>query len=216
MEESGKERDGGMKVLLINGSPHERGCTYTALHEMAGVLQAKGIETEIFWIGKEPIQGCTACGACKKTGRCAFDRDGLNLCREKLAQADGLVLGSPVYYGAIAGGMKCFLDRLFYAGKPPRYKVGAAVCTLRRGGRHRRLRPAAELFAAQRDGAGAHPAIGRRCTATRPRSWRRTWRACRPCGRRPPPWPGCWRACTRPIYRPRSPEQPKRGTNFIR
>ena len=123
-----------MKVLLINGSPHERGCTYTALHEVAGVLQAKGIETEIFWIGKEPIQGCTACGACKKIGRCAFDRDGVNLCREKLAQADGLVLGSPVYYGAIAGGMKCFLDRLFYAGKPPRYKVGAAVCTLRRGG----------------------------------------------------------------------------------
>lgn len=122
-----------MKVLLINGSPHEKGCTYTALREMADTFEQQGVETEIFWIGKDAIHGCTACNGCRRTGRCVFD-DGVNLCRDKAAQADGIVLGSPVYYGAIAGGMKCFLDRFFYADKVLRYKVGAAVCTLRRSG----------------------------------------------------------------------------------
>lgn len=123
-----------MKVLMINGSPHKEGCTFTALSEVAGQLNAQGIDTEIYHIGTKPMQDCIACRKCISTGKCVFD-DGVNECVEKLSQADGLVLGSPVYYAGPSGALCSFLDRLFY-GKSAgyAYKPAAAVLSCRRGG----------------------------------------------------------------------------------
>lgn len=122
-----------MKVLLINGSPHKEGCTYTALAEVADTLEGEGVETELFWIGTKPIAGCTACGACKNTGKC-ISNDGVNELIPRLSEFDGIVVGSPVYYGGPAGQIHAFLDRLFYAGTGFAGKVGAAVVSCRRGG----------------------------------------------------------------------------------
>ena len=123
-----------MKALLLNGSPHERGCTYTALCEVGKVLNRDGIETEVLWLGKQPIQGCVACGGCKNTGRCVFDDD-VNRLIERLDEFDALVIGSPVYYSAPAGQLVAFLNRLFYAGGGKMaHKVAAAVVSCRRGG----------------------------------------------------------------------------------
>lgn len=123
-----------MKVLLINGSPHEHGCTYTALHEVAGALERRQIETEIFWIGNRPVAGCVACRGCRKLGHCVVD-DGVNQVLEMADGIDGLVIGSPVYYSGASGQMTSFLDRLFYAsGGRFAKKPGAAVVSCRRGG----------------------------------------------------------------------------------
>ena len=125
-----------MKVLLINGSPHEKGCTYTALWEVAKQLLRGGIESEIFWIGAKPIGGCTACGACKGKEKCVFgEKDGVNACIEKMQQADAVVIGSPVYYAGPNGSLLSLLDRVFYAaGGTFALKPGAAVVSCRRGG----------------------------------------------------------------------------------
>lgn len=125
-----------MKVLLINGSPHEKGCTYTALWEVAKQLLRGGIESEIFWIGAKPIGECTACGACKGKGKCVFgEKDGVNACIEKMQQADAVVIGSPVYYAGPNGSLLSLLDRVFYAaGGTFALKPGAAVVSCRRGG----------------------------------------------------------------------------------
>lgn len=123
-----------MKVILVNGSPKEHGCTYTALCEVADTLEKNGIETEVLWVGSKPIAGCLGCGACIATGKCFLD-DGVNAFVEKAKQADGFVFGSPVHYAAASGALTSFLDRAFYgksaafAGKP-----GAAVVSCRRGG----------------------------------------------------------------------------------
>ena len=101
-----------MKVLLINGSPNETGCSRAALDEVAGALEKRGVRAEIFHIGKKPIAGCIACGACSRTGRCAFD-DGVNALAARLDEFDGIVVGSPVYYAGAAGQLTAFLDRLF-------------------------------------------------------------------------------------------------------
>lgn len=123
-----------MKVLLINGSPNEHGCTYTALGIVAEELRSGGIETEIFYIGKKPVAGCTACGSCAKTGRCVFD-DAVNGIIARLDEIDAIVLGSPVYYAAPAGQLCAFLDRLFFAaGGRMAHKLGASVVSCRRGG----------------------------------------------------------------------------------
>lgn len=124
-----------MKVLLVNGSPREAGCTYTALCEVAKTLNAEGVETEIFHIGKEPISGCHACGGCRKLGKCAID-DIVNVFAEKAKDADGFVFGSPVHYAAMAGSLACFMDRLFFSvGKTVmRLKPGAVVVSARRAG----------------------------------------------------------------------------------
>ncbi len=123
-----------MKVVLVNGSPNARGCTYTALSEAANELEKQGIETEILHIGKEPIRGCAACGACGKLGKCVFS-DAVNTLAETIAQADGLIFGSPVYYAGISGQLKSFMDRLFYShGKKLAGKPAAAVVSARRGG----------------------------------------------------------------------------------
>ncbi|MGE5676599.1 MAG: flavodoxin family protein, partial [Pseudomonadota bacterium] len=101
-----------MKVLLINGSPKAQGCTYTALCEVAGVLEKEDIETEIFHVGNKPIRGCMACGKCYDgSGKCVFDDDPVNIALEKAKTADGFVFGSPVHYAAASGQITAFLDR---------------------------------------------------------------------------------------------------------
>ena len=124
-----------MKVLLINGSPHEKGCTFTALTEVEKELKNAGIETEIIQIGKKPIRGCTACGHCKKNpGRCVFSDDPVNEILEKAETADGFVFGSPVYYASCNGAMIALMDRMFYAGNHFRLKPAACVVSARRAG----------------------------------------------------------------------------------
>ena len=123
-----------MKVLLINGSPHEAGCTYTALCEVAKTLNAEGIETQIFQIGKTPVRGCIACNACSKLGKCVFDDDPANEMLELMREADGIVVGSPVYYAGPNGALCALLDRVFYAGGGFPFKPAAAVVSARRGG----------------------------------------------------------------------------------
>ncbi|MBR4646903.1 MAG: flavodoxin family protein [Bacteroidales bacterium] len=123
-----------MKALLINGSPHTNGCTFTALNIVAEELQKNGIETEIIHIGNKDIRGCIACGKCSELGHCVFN-DMVNEVAPKFEQADALIIGSPVYYAGIAGTMKSFLDRLFFSTHFRKcMKVGAAVCSARRSG----------------------------------------------------------------------------------
>jgi len=123
-----------MKVLLINGSPRKDGNTAIALNEMIKVFEKEGIETEIIHIGHKDIRGCIACGKCRQLGKCVFD-DIVAEAGEKLAQADGLVVGSPVYYASANGTVTSFMDRLFYSNRSDlRMKVGASVAVARRGG----------------------------------------------------------------------------------
>ncbi|MBQ9120197.1 MAG: flavodoxin family protein [Lachnospiraceae bacterium] len=123
-----------MKVLLLNGSPHKNGCTYTALSEAASQLAKHNIETEIIQIGSEAIRGCTACGACRGKGLCVYD-DIVNEVIEKAKTADGFLVGSPVYYASPNGTLISFLDRLFFAGSYAlAYKPAASVVSARRGG----------------------------------------------------------------------------------
>jgi len=124
-----------MKVLLVNGSPHGKGCTYTGLSEVEKTLKEQGIETELFHIGVKPIRGCCDCRKCKETGRCAFDDDPVNTLIEKIIRADGVVIGSPVYYGGANGALCALLDRVFFAVSSQfGYKPGAAIVSCRRGG----------------------------------------------------------------------------------
>ncbi|HWR62501.1 MAG TPA: flavodoxin family protein [Clostridia bacterium] len=125
-----------MKVLLINGSPKAKGCTYTALCEVAGALEKENIETEIFHVGNKPIRGCMACGGCSgdNSGKCVYDDDTVNIALEKAKTANGFVFGSPVHYAAASGQITSFLDRFFYAGNGFQYKPGAAIVSCRRGG----------------------------------------------------------------------------------
>ncbi len=123
-----------MKVLLVNGSPHQNGCTYTALSEVAGAIEQDGIETEILWVGKD-VKCCSDCGVCRGTGRCAFDGDIVNEFIDKAKDADGFVFGSPVYFAAASAQLAAMCNRVFYAsgdifdGKP-----AAAVASCRRTG----------------------------------------------------------------------------------
>ncbi|MBQ8321504.1 MAG: flavodoxin family protein [Clostridia bacterium] len=123
-----------MKVLIINGSPHKEGTTYTALSEAMRTLEAEGIETELIQVGSEAVRGCTGCLACTKLGRCVMD-DCVNIAAEKFKEADGIIVGSPVYYASPNGSVISFLDRLFYSSRFDKtMKVGAAVACARRGG----------------------------------------------------------------------------------
>lgn len=123
------------KVLLINGSSNEEGCTYTALCEVVGALKKEGIEAEIIQLGKEAIRDCIGCGSCGKLGHCVFDDDMVNEVRKKAEEADGFVFGTPVYYGHPSGRILSFLDRLFYSGsKAFAFKPGAVVASARRAG----------------------------------------------------------------------------------
>ena len=123
-----------MQVILINGSPHKEGCTARALKEIAQTLEQEGIETRTLWLGLDPISGCRGCGACAKLGKCVID-DVVNEFAPQIAEADGVVFGSPVHYAAPSGAISSFMDRLFFssskrfAGKP-----ACAVYSCRRGG----------------------------------------------------------------------------------
>ncbi|MDR1028033.1 MAG: flavodoxin family protein [Clostridiales Family XIII bacterium] len=125
-----------MRVLLLNGSPHERGCTHTALAEAAGAIEAEGIETKLFWIGKEAVRGCVACLACRKLdGRCVYGDDVVNAFLDEAETSDGFIFGSPVYYASPNGSILAMLDRVFYAGAAQfRGKPGASVVSARRAG----------------------------------------------------------------------------------
>jgi multimeric flavodoxin WrbA len=130
-----------MKVLLVNGSPHAKGCTYTALEEVAKTLNREGIETEIFQLGNKPLSGCIACKTCRETGRCVF-KDRVNDFLDIAGDADGFVFGSPVHYASAGGAITSFMDRLFYAD----------MCS---GGRRFYLKPAAAVVSARRAGTTA-------------------------------------------------------------
>ena len=122
------------KVLLINGSPKANGCTATALQEMIRVFEEEGLETELIQVGNRDIRGCVSCGGCSKTGKCVF-QDTVNEIAPKFEAADGLVVGSPVYYGSPNGTVLALMDRLFYSTHfSKQMKVGAAVVSARRGG----------------------------------------------------------------------------------
>lgn len=125
-----------MKVLLINGSPKAKGCTFTALNEIARELEKEKILTEIFHVGNKPIRGCIDCRKCvaAQNGRCSFDDDPVNVALEKAQLADGFIFGSPVHYAAPSGLLTSFLDRFFFASKGFANKPGAAVVSCRRGG----------------------------------------------------------------------------------
>lgn len=124
-----------MKVLIINGSPHKNGSTYTALHEMEKIFLSENIETEIIQVGHLPIRGCIACRSCYETGKCAFVDDIVNELAPKFEECDGLVVGSPVYYASANATLIALLDRLFYSTKFDKtMKVGASVVSARRGG----------------------------------------------------------------------------------
>ena len=123
-----------MKVLLINGSPNQFGCTYTALHEVENTLHGHDIETEILYLGKQPVAGCIACMKCAETGYC-FREDQVREVQTRLDEFDAIVVGSPVYYSGVSGQLVSFLNRLFFAsGNRMAGKLGAAVVSCRRGG----------------------------------------------------------------------------------
>lgn len=123
-----------MKVLLINGSPNVKGCTYTALEEVSKTLSQEGIETEIIHVGNKDIRGCIACRQCKTKGKCVFD-DLVNEVALKFNKCDGIIIGSPVYFASANGTLVSFIDRLFYSMTDDKtMKVGAAVVSCRRGG----------------------------------------------------------------------------------
>ena len=123
-----------MKVLLINGSPNEEGCTYTALTEVERTLNKNGIETELLWLGNAPVANCVDCGFCRQQGRCVHD-DAVNRVIDELDSISALVVGSPVYYASASGQLCSFMDRLFHScGRRMAGKLGASVVSCRRGG----------------------------------------------------------------------------------
>ena len=130
-----------MKVLLVNGSPHKEGCTYTALTEVGAALNQSGIDTDVFWIGNKPLSGCIACKSCIQKNRCVFD-DTVNEFLELARDYDGFVFGTPVHWGGAAGAITSFLDRVFYA-------------DLNGGGNRFLLKPAAAVMSARRAGTTA-------------------------------------------------------------
>ena len=123
-----------MKVILVNGGPHQDGCTNRALEEVKKSLNKNGIETEFFWVGNKPISGCLGCNVCIKEGKCVID-DKVNEFLEKAKKVDGFVFGSPVHFAAISGMLSSFMDRVFYGrGKLFANKLAAGVVSCRRGG----------------------------------------------------------------------------------
>lgn len=123
-----------MKVLLVNGSPHEKGCTYTGLKEVANALENNDIETEFLWLGIEPLAGCIGCNACLKTGKC-FRNDIVNDFLNKVPDIDGFVFGSPVHFASSSGALTSFMDRAFYGRRKLfENKPACCICSCRRGG----------------------------------------------------------------------------------
>jgi multimeric flavodoxin WrbA len=134
-----------MKVILINGSPHPKGCTYTALMEVSKTLNEEGIETEIFNIGTD-VPACRGCGACSKLGRCIVD-DCVNEFTKKAQEADGFIFGSPVHFAAPSGAITSFMSRAFYSAKSAFvFKPASAIVSARRGGTTAALEPLYKFF----------------------------------------------------------------------
>ena len=123
-----------MNVIAFNGSPHKDGVVSSGISIMKKELLKEGISVEVIHVGDQNIHGCLDCRKCRKIGHCAIEGDMVNECFRKLSKADGVILGSPVYYGGVAGTFKCFLDRLFFPGPDMSYKAGATVVSLRRSG----------------------------------------------------------------------------------
>ncbi len=124
-----------MKVVLLNGSCRSKGCTFTALGEIAKILQSESIETEIVQIGTGPVRDCIGCKQCVGKGKCVFGDDAVNEFIDKAKEADAFVFGSPVYYAHPDGRIQCFLDRAFYAGKKCfAHKPAAVIAVARRAG----------------------------------------------------------------------------------
>ena len=158
-----------MKVLLVNGSSHPKGCTNAALEEIARSLAEEGIDSEIYFIGNKPMTDCIACHKCSELGRCVFD-DCVNEFAVKAAEADGFVFGSPVYYAHPSGRLITFMDRLFYsAGRSLAFKPAAAVFSARRAGQ-----------VCSMDVINPRPRRSRRTSraSTPCTTWARTWRGC--------------------------------------
>ena len=176
-----------MKVLLINGSPRVGGNTSIALGEMEKIFQQGGIQVETVQVGNKAIRGCVACLSCMEKGKCVFD-DLVNETAPKFAEADGLVIASPVYYASANGTLISFIDRLFYSTPFDKtMKVGAAVAVARRGGVSATYDELNKYFAI----SGMPIATGQYWNAVYGRKRARppkTRRACRPCA----PWPGTW------------------------
>ena len=123
-----------MKVLIINGSPHAHGTTIRAIDELQNTFNSLGVEVEVIHVGNKNVRGCIACGHCYNETKCVFD-DVVNEAAEKLKDADGLILASPVYYASPNATLIAFCDRLFYSSRFSKMmKVGASVCVARRGG----------------------------------------------------------------------------------
>lgn len=123
-----------MKVILVNGSPHKQGCTYTAITEIKKTLEKNGIETEEFWLGNKPTAGCIGCGNCLETGKCFMD-DKVNEFLEKVPEADGFIFGTPVHFASGSGMITSFMDRVFYGRRNLfKNKLAACVVSCRRGG----------------------------------------------------------------------------------
>ena len=127
-----------MKVLLVNGSPHKEGCTYTALCEVSKALNENGVDTDIFWIGNKALSGCIACKKCRDNNKCIFN-DSVNELLDIAGDYDGFIFGSPVHWGGASGAITSFMDRVFYAdlnGKDNRFRLKpvAAVISARRAG----------------------------------------------------------------------------------
>ena len=129
-----------MKVLLVNGSPHENGSTSVVLEEVKNTLISEGVEADIFWIGNKPISGCIGCANCKNLGRCVFDTDKVNEFVQKAKEFDGFIFGTPVHYAAMSGALTSFMDRAFYSASLGKqtdafmFKPAASVIVARRGG----------------------------------------------------------------------------------
>ncbi|MGM0213096.1 flavodoxin family protein [Enterococcus sp. AZ109] len=125
-----------MKVVLINGSPRKRGCTYTGLKIIQERLSENQVDSEIIHVGNKPIIGCTACQKCQKLGKCFYSDDLVNEAADKIREADGVILGSAVHYASVTGAASSFFDRLFYSmpGEDLRLKFGASVVSCRRAG----------------------------------------------------------------------------------
>lgn len=158
-----------MKVLLVNGSPHKNGSTNRALQEVEKTLQAAGVETEIFWIGNEPVGGCIGCGGCRKTGACVFGGVVAEF-TGKAKTADGFVFGSPVHYAAASGNMTSFLDRVFYSADAEtfRFKPAAVVtAAIRQSMSSYSSTPAFRTCRSSRASTGTW------CTAQTRRTWSR-------------------------------------------
>ena len=128
------EKETYMKVILINGSPHENGSTRAALDDIIEELQDNRIETKLYWVGMKAVHGCIACGKCNETHRCIFNEDIVNEVLDDMDHADGIIVGTPTYYAGANGTLECIMDRLFYAGNNFAHKPAAAIAVARRAG----------------------------------------------------------------------------------